>query len=110
MATLATHGPAGLQADVLPCAAGGLRLYLLLPGTSDQLLNLETQPEAIVSTAAWTVRGRARVRGVAECPAGLALWQRPEAPWSVAVEVSPRRVTIAHPRGWGASETIDIEG
>lgn len=109
-ATLATCGPAGLQAQVLTCAASGLRVYLLLPRTSDQLLNLESAPEAVVATAAWTVRGQARVCAIGECPHGLGLWDAPEAPWSVAVEVASRRVTIAHPEGWGASETVDVEG
>ena len=41
-ATLATSGPAGLQADLFPCVARGTLLYLLLPCTSDQLLNLDS--------------------------------------------------------------------
>lgn len=109
MATLATCGPAGVQANLLPCAADGMRVYLLLPSTSDQLMNLELAPEVVVSTAAWTLRGLARICSADECPQALRIWQSPDAPWSTIVEVLARRVTLAHPRGWGASETIDIE-
>ena len=108
-ATLATSGPAGLQADLLPCAASGLLLYLLLPRTSDHLLNLETDPIVVVTAADWQVRGRARLLGARERPVAAALLGAPEAPWSVVVEVRPTRVTIAHRTGWGAAETIDME-
>src|SRR5512138_1773898 len=65
-ATLATNGPAGLQADLFPCVARGTQLYLLLPCTSDHLLNLDYDPAAVVTAAGWQVRGRARVLDPAE--------------------------------------------
>jgi hypothetical protein len=108
-ATLATSGPAGLQAQVVQCAACGTQLYLLLPRTSDQLLNLEHDPAVIVTTAEWQISGRGRVVGLAECAAGLRLLEAPDAPWSVVVEIHPRRVSIAQREGWGAAETIDLE-
>ena len=40
---LASSGPAGLQADSVLCRSEGLCLYLLVPRTSDQLLNLEVK-------------------------------------------------------------------
>lgn len=107
-ATLATYGPAGLQAQVVPCAASGTRLYLLLPRTSDQLLNLESDPLVIVVTAAWQLHGAAQIRTIKECPADLAIREAPGAPWSVIVEVQPKRITLTHAEGWGASETIDL--
>ena len=107
-ATLATSGPAGLQAHVVPCAANGIQLYLLLPRTSDHLLNLESDPEVVVTTAEWQVVGAARIVPEAECPVPLLL-KAPDAPWSVVVEVRPARVAIAQPTGWGAAETIDLE-
>ena len=88
-ATLASSGPAGLQAQVVPCAASGVQLYLLLPRTSDQLLNLEHDPSVVVTTAEWHVSGRARVVTGAECAAALLLLKAPDAPWSVVVEVQP---------------------
>ena len=107
-ATLATSGPAGLQAHVVPCMASGIQLYLLLPRTSDHLLNLEHDPAVVVTTAEWQVSGRGRVVTKAECAAALLL-EAPNAPWSVVVEVRPTRVAIAQPTGWGAAETIDLE-
>src|SRR6266545_6884657 len=93
-ATLATSGPAGLQAQVVPCAASGIQLYLLLPCTSDHLLNLEHDPAVVVTTAKWQLSGRGRVVTEAECAAALLL-QAPDAPWSVVIEVQPTRVSIA---------------
>jgi hypothetical protein len=107
-ATLATSGPAGLQAHVVPCAAKGLLLYLLLPRTSDHLLNLEHDPAVVVATAEWQVSGRGRVVTKVEY-APAQLLKAPDAPWSVVVEVRPTRVTIAQCTGWGAAETIDLE-
>ena len=108
-ATLATSGPAGLQAHVLPCAASGIQLYLLLPRTSDHLLNLEHDPAVVVTTAEWQLAGCARVVTGAECAAALLLLSAPDARWSVLVEVQPTRVSIAQREGWGAAETIDLE-
>jgi hypothetical protein len=108
-ATLATSGPAGLQASVVPCAASGILLYLLLPGTSDQLLNLECDPAVVVTTAEWQLWGQARVLADARCSAAEILLEAPDAPWSVVIEVQPARVAIAQRTGWGAAETIDLE-
>jgi hypothetical protein len=108
-ATLATSGPAGLQAHVVPCAASGVQLYLLLPRTSDHLLNLEHDPAVVVTTAEWQVSGRARIVTEVGCAAALRLLTAPDAPWSVVVEVQPTRVAIAQRTGWGAAETIDLE-
>jgi hypothetical protein len=109
-ATLATSGPAGLQAHIFPCVASGVQLYLLLPCTSDHLLNLEHDQAVVVTTDGWQVHGRARVLTAAEhCPAAMTLLQAPDAPWSVVVEVQPTRVAIAQREGWGAAETIDLE-
>ena len=108
-AALATSGPAGLQAHVVPCAASGIQLYLLLPRTSDHLLNLEHDPAVVVATAEWQVSGRARVLTTAQCSAAMRLLEAPDAPWSIVIEVQPTRVAIAQPTGWGAAETIDLE-
>ena len=108
-ATLATNGPAGLQADLFPCVARGTRLYLLLPCTSDHLLNLDYDPAAVVTAAGWQVRGQARVLDPAARPDVGPLTDMPSAPWSLVVEVQPTRVTIGRRAGWGAAETIDLE-
>lgn len=108
-ATLSTYGPAEIQANLLPCEAVGLHLYLLVPATSDHLLNLENRPEAVVTTPDWHLRGRAEVVGNAEYPAGLGLAQQSEAQWSRLVRVEPSRLHLRRRNGWGYSETIDIE-
>jgi hypothetical protein len=107
-ATVATYGPAGLQADLVPCAAQGLCLYLLVPSTSDHLLNLEASPEIVVATRNWRVHGRGRGLATADRPPIAALADNPDAPWCVWVKVVPRRLTIAQQHGWGAAETIDL--
>jgi hypothetical protein len=90
--------------------ASEVQLYLLLPCTSDHLLNLEHDSVVAVTTECWQVQGRARVLTAAEhCPATITLLQAADAPWSVVVEVQPTRVAIAQREGWGAAETIDLE-
>jgi hypothetical protein len=108
-ATLATYGPAGLQVSLLPCEAADMQLYLLLPATSDHLLNLENQSEAMVSTAAWQLRGRAVALNSADNLPDLGLLQKAEAQWGRLVVISPTQLNIRRGRGWGYSETIDID-
>ena len=107
-ATLASSGPAGLQAQVVQCAASGIQLYLLLPRTSDHLLNIEHDPAVVVTTAEWQVFGRARIVTEVE-HAAAQLQEAPDACWSVVIVVQPTRVAIAQRSGWGAAETIDMD-
>jgi hypothetical protein len=107
--TLATSGPGGLQAGVFPCQAVDLRLYLLVPCTSDHLVNLGGDASVVVTTEAWQLRGLARVVHPAERPAGLALLNAPDARWSEVVEIRPTRFDARQRSGWGYSETIDLE-
>jgi hypothetical protein len=108
-ATFSTYGPAGLQANLLPCEAAGMQLYLLLPATSDHLLNLENQADVMASTAAWQLRGRAVALNSADNPPDLGLLQKTEAQWGRLVVISPTQLNIRRGRGWGYSETIDID-
>lgn len=107
--TLATYGPAGLQASLLPCEAVGMRLYLLLPATSDHLLNLENQSDVMVSTAAWQLRGQAVMLNSADSSPDLGLLQKTEAQWGRLIVVLPTQLNIRRKQGWGYSETIDID-
>ncbi len=107
--TLATYGPAGLQASLLPCEAAEMRLYLLLPATSDHLLNLENQSDVMVSNAAWQMRGRAVVVNSADNLPNLGLLQKAEAQWGRLIVIFPTQLNIRRGRGWGYSETIDID-
>ena len=106
-ATLSTHGAAGIQANVFPCESVVLGLYMLVPRTSDHLFNLEHNPEVVVTTETWQVRGIARI--APECPAGLGLLTKPDASWCELVMVRPTRLQIEWPGGSGHAETIDID-
>jgi hypothetical protein len=108
-ATLSTCGPAGIQARIFPCQAAGLRLYLLVPSTSDQLFNLEHEATAVVTTPEWQVRGWGRRLALALAPAALALAASPYAAGCDLVEIEPHRLQINRPCGWGYLETIDID-
>lgn len=107
--TLASSGPAGVQAGVVRCVVDGLRLLLLVPGTSDQLLNLEAEPTVVVATPQWEARGTAHILDHAARLAALTALPIADAAWYAVVEVRPTRVKIAHAVGWGNSETIDLE-
>jgi hypothetical protein len=98
-----------VQAQVVPCVASGIQLYLLLPRTSDHLLNLEHDPAVVVTTAEWQMHGRAQVLDRVGLGAAVSLLDAPDAPWCVVLEVRPTRVAIARREGWGAAETIDLD-
>jgi hypothetical protein len=104
--TLSTYGPADIQAGVFDCAAVDLTLYLLVPRTSDHLFNLEHNPQVVVTTEAWQLRGMASI--AADREADLPLLQRPDVAWYEVVAVQPTRLQIAQ-TGGGHAETIDID-
>jgi hypothetical protein len=106
-ATLSTHGAAGIQANVFLCGAIETTLYLLVPRTSDHLFNLEHNPEVVVTTETWQMRGVACI--AAEWPAGLAMLEQPDAAWCEVVAVRTMRLQIERPGGPGYAETIDVE-
>ncbi len=108
-ATLATSGPAGIQARSFPCEALGLTLYFLVPAVSDQLLNLEQEPTVVVSTTDWQLNGNGRILPLNEAPPNLLLPQLPQASGCVLVEIRPLRLQINRRNGWGFSETIDLD-
>lgn len=104
--TLSTYGPAGLQAGLFACEGVELMLYLLVPSTSDHLFNLEHNPNVVVTTESWQLRGTAVV--TRERPAGLALLRQPDAGWCELVVVSPTRLQIARTDDSGHAETFDL--
>ncbi len=107
-ANLSTSGPAGIQSRVFPCEAMGMWLYLLVPGTSDQLFNLEYEPTAVVSTKQWQMYGRGYTIPLSQAPPQLSLPRSADAPGCVLVRIEPARLQINHSQGWGYGETIDI--
>jgi hypothetical protein len=107
--TLATFGPADLQASILPCEAHDLRLFVLVPRASDQLFNLESNPSVVATADHWEMRGHARVMPPAERPASLTLLHSPEARWSEMVEIWPERMQIFPEMDGTQPETIDVD-
>jgi hypothetical protein len=107
--TLATFGPADLQASILPCEAHDLRLFVLVPRASDQLFNLESNPSVVATADHWELRGHARVMPPAERPASLTLLHSPEARWSEMVEIWPERMQIFPEMDGTQPETIDVD-
>lgn len=106
--TLATCGPAGIQSDALPCRVLNRRFFLLVPRTSDQLLNIEHREAVLVTAQNWQLRGNVRILPDGEIPAALLAGPVPETAWSIWVEVLPLRLTLFdHEKNW--FETLDFE-
>lgn len=105
--TLATTGPAGLQASMVRCVGQGITLYLLIPDTSDHLFNLESEPEVAVTTESWQMRGAAEI--IQDSTGVFSAEQRQ---WHTLVRVSPIRLHILPAKGGPANcaETIDFDG
>jgi hypothetical protein len=104
--TLATYGPASIQANVFPCEAHAGALYILVPRTSDHLFNIESNPAVVATTERWQVYGAAEALPM--CPGGLALGGRPDAAWSAVIRLAPARLHIAPAGLAGCAETIDV--
>ncbi len=105
---LSAGGPAEIQAEVLPCEALGLVLYVLVPRTSDLLFNLESKALVVATADTWQVRGLARLLPTGACPEELALARTPEAVWGEVIEVRPTRLQLRPLSGEAQGETIDI--
>ena len=106
LCTLATTGPAGLQASMVHCAGRGITLYLLVPDTSDHLFTLESEPEVAVTAETW------RLRGTADIVTDRAdLFSAEQSQWHTVVRVTPIRLHILPAKGGAASyaETIDFD-
>jgi hypothetical protein len=105
--TLATTGPAGLQASMVPCAGQGVTLYLLVPDTSDHLFNLESEPEVAVTAETWRLRGTADI-----VQDSTDVFSADQSRWHTVVRVTPVRLHILPVKGSPANyaETIDFDG
>jgi hypothetical protein len=107
-ATLATFGPADLQASIVRCEASQTHLFVLVPRASDHLFNLESNSHVVITANGWEMRGSARILPRDEPHSELALSRAPEASWSVLVEVIPTRMQINTGSRNGGPETIDV--
>ncbi len=56
---LATHGPAGLEISPCEARSDGLTLFLLIPATSEHLVNIEANPEVAITQDHWRLTGTA---------------------------------------------------
>lgn len=108
-ATLATSGPAGVQAGQFPCEAVGLELYLLVPGTSDHLFNLEHDPCVTLLSTAWEVKGEAQIIPSDAPYPSLGITLEPYAHWCRLVRVVPFQIQVRREEGWGNLETLDLK-
>lgn len=109
-ATLATFGPADLQASSVRCEARQTHLFVLVPRASDHLFNLESNSQVVITAAGWEMRGAAQVVPREAHHPELALSRASEAGWCVLVEVIPTRVQINTGSKNGSPETIDVGG
>lgn len=109
-ATLSTNGPGGIQAGFFPCEADDLRLYLLVPASSDVLYNLESETAVVVTTPHWQMEGEAEIHFLPQAVPTLQLVRSPRASGCVLVVVCCHRIHFNWAEGWGYRETIDCNG
>ena len=103
-----TSGLARVQVSEGPCAAIDLKLYLLVPQTSDHLFNLEYDPSITLLAANWVLKGTARIIPPNVLNLELGLFQVSEEEGCILVQVDPSQVQIRREQGWGNLETIDV--
>jgi hypothetical protein len=107
-AILATTGPAGLQASEFPCEAFELDLYLLLPGTSDHLFNLEQDGRVALHTEKWELTGKGHVLSTGDKVPQIGLVPKTGVGWYVLIKVIPGQIQVLRREGWGPAETFDF--
>ena len=107
-AVLATTGPAGVLAGEFACGSKGLKLYLLIPETSDHLFNLENISKVYVVTGIWEIEGEAKRSK--ETPQSLSVdfFSELDNGFYVLIEINPKRIHLRRQEGWGNEETIDF--
>ena len=109
--TLSTTGPAGVQASMVACVVRDDCVYLLVPSTIDQLFNLEHEPEMVLTSSLWQLRGAALALGEADGLQGTApydLSAQASATGYAVVEVFPLRMHIEPDGRRRYRETIDF--
>ena len=107
-AVLATTGLNGVKASEFPCEAIDLELYLLVPGTSDHLFNLEQDKRVALHSRQYEITGEALILSPDEEWPQLSRFLKIEKPWYVLVKIIPDKIQILRHEGWGYCETIDL--
>ena len=88
--TLATAGPAGVQASWEECLAHGLRLYFLVSAAADHIINLESTNDVALAGEGW------RLVGTGKCLTDTATdWLLTRHPWQVVIEIIPTTFYLA---------------
>lgn len=109
--TLSTTGPAGVQASVVTCVVREDCVYVLVPSTVDQLFNLEYEPEMVLTSSLWQLRGAALALREADGLQGTAPYdivaQATVAGYTL-VEVFPLRMHLEPDGRRRYRETIDF--
>ena len=109
--TLSTTGPAGVQASVVACVVREDCVYVLVPSTVDQLFNLEHEPEMVLTSSLWQLRGAALALSEADGLRGSAphdLSAHASTAGYTLVEVFPLRMHIEPDGRRRYRETIDF--
>ena len=101
--TLATSGPAGVQASTVDCKVKEADFILLIPNTSDHLFNLEHKPEVALATKRWNLQATTEILGNAD-----EIFNELEARWHIAVKVIPRQMHILPDETVNHPQTIDF--
>jgi len=107
-AVLITSGPAGVLTGEFRCTVSDLRLYLLLPQTSDHLFNLEHESTVTALTATCELKGQAQILSWAALDLQVDLRHEPDAEWCSLVCIEISRVQMRSEDGWRTRETIDL--
>lgn len=105
---LSTNGIAGLQMSILPCESTGLYLYVLVPQTSEHLINIGNNPECVAATEQWQLRGSAKLASMSDI-SKLELSRTHDIEWSALIKIRPTQLHVAAQEGVGYAATIDID-
>ena len=99
---LASCGPAGLEIGPCEARADGLRLILLIPATSEHLVNIEENPEVAITQDHW------RLSGIATAARDHPLCPEAEQSGLAPLIVRPCRFEFLTQDTHQVAETIDI--
>lgn len=105
---MATNGPAGLLASEFICESVDLKLYVLVPKTSDHLFNLESDLSVSLVTDGWELRGQAHILIDPPADLDLQLLNEPGYMWCTLVRIDPCRINFRSENGQANIETIDL--
>jgi hypothetical protein len=109
--TLSTSGPAGVQASIVACLVREDCVYVLVPSTIDHLFNLEHEPEAVLTSPLWQLRGAALALGEAGGMQGTApdhIGAQARAAGYTLIELFPLRMDLEPAGRRRYRETIDF--